>query len=574
MTGSLAVRWLTLLFGLPLAVSARADVRVTAYPYVRQDGSSDAVITTCSNVVSGGTDAGGRRQQNEPSVAIDPNDPDLVVVSANDYCTGPSFGDAWQGVYVSRDGGHVFRDSLLPGYPGDTSSPGKASPLFGVDTAAGDPILGWDYRGRLFAGGIAFNRTAMIGQGGKTQTNGVMYVSTWMRNPTSALGISYQRTVIVGPGTPSVDFEGRVNDKPSLAVDSWQSVYGTSPYAGNVYAAWTLYPGAGQNQVLFSRSTDHGITFSRPIILSKSVPNAQGSTIAVASNGDVYVFWRQFAGVAAGVNDAIVFVKSTDGGGHFTDPATVREIVGYDRADIYATGGPARDCGSGPYLCLSGFTFHRAATFPMATADVRANVFVTWEEVTPVTDNGDTYHPDGQAQVVLSRSSNGGMSWSDPFKVDPQPKGHQFWPKIASDGMLLVIAYYDSRRDPAYLPTLPPGNTPVGTSSGPSLDTFLTLSTDGGLTWNVGSLISTESQQPEYEMFGDRQSPFHGDYLGIDVAAGRFFSAWTDNRNVIPGVDPREAPDGFDVFQCRDPTTGPDTCPNAGGLDQNIYGGP
>lgn len=53
--------------------------------------------------------------------------------------------------------------------------------------------------------------------------------------------------------------------------------------------------------------------------------------------------------------------------------------------------------------------------------------------------------------------------------------------------------------------------------------------------------------------------------------------AWTDNRFVVPGEDPRESgdPDGFDVEQCRflvDDVWGPDRCPNAGGLDQNIYG--
>jgi hypothetical protein len=47
--------------------------------------------------------------------------------------------------------------------------------------------------------------------------------------------------------------------------------------------------------------------------------------------------------------------------------------------------------------------------------------------------------------------------------------------------------------------------------------------------------------------------------------------------DVVPGPDPREAfNDGFDVLQCRAAlpggTFGPDTCANAGGLNQNIYG--
>jgi hypothetical protein len=57
--------------------------------------------------------------------------------------------------------------------------------------------------------------------------------------------------------------------------------------------------------------------------------------------------------------------------------------------------------------------------------------------------------------------------------------------------------------------------------------------------------------------------------------------AWTDQRDTVPGTDPRytngDGTDGFDVFQTRacsgtPPTCGADTTPNAGGLDQNIYG--
>ena len=47
----------------------------------------------------------------------------------------------------------------------------------------------------------------------------------------------------------------------------------------------------------------------------------------------------------------------------------------------------------------------------------------------------------------------------------------------------------------------------------------------------------------------------------------------TDHRDVVPGADIREAPqDGFDVLQCRAAEDELDTCPNAGGLNQNIYG--
>jgi hypothetical protein len=74
-------------------------------------------------------------------------------------------------------------------------------------------------------------------------------------------------------------------------------------------------------------------------------------------------------------------------------------------------------------------------------------------------------------------------------------------------------------------------------------------------------------------MFGDRDVPFHGDYLWIDANGGTAFGVWADNRDVRPGSDSRESSfDGFDVWQCRPTPESPDLCPNAGGLNQNIYG--
>jgi hypothetical protein len=101
-------------------------------------------------------------------------------------------------------------------------------------------------------------------------------------------------------------------------------------------------------------------------------------------------------------------------------------------------------------------------------------------------------------------------------------------------------------------------------------------------------------------MFGSRDVPFQGDYNWVAIAdtnggaAGGLeaYVTWTDNRDVIPGDDPRETEqDGFDVDQCLidlgevaepgdfngprsrfdAPFTG-NNCGNSGGVDQNIYG--
>jgi hypothetical protein len=274
-------------------------------------------------------------------------------------------------------------------------------------------------------------------------------------------------------------------------------------------------------------------------------------------------------------------VKSTDGGRSFTRAQVIQTIVPHDRNDQYLDGGYARFCGVfDPFLCQSGFVFHRTFTFiPQATVDAAGTVYVSWEQVAPGADNGDTYHPDGQSQVVVVKSSDGGTTWSEPVRVDPQPVGHQFFPDLTYDQVTgsLVLIYYDSRADPSYSVNRPPGNradgtsacgTPIGSQVCDVLNTYVATSPDG-VHW-LPQKISSVGQQPEYPVAG---IPFLGDYISVDAVAGTAYGVWTDNRDVIPGDGPRgHIVNGFGVLQCRPDPAGPDQCWNAGGRNQNIYG--
>ena len=126
-------------------------------------------------------------------MAIDPTDPDVVVAGWNDYCM-TDLAAGWMGLGFSTDGGQTWANSALPGYPLDDSTEGSRSPLKGR-TDSGDPLVAFDNDGRLFVGGIAFNRV-------KPQL-GSVFVSTYGPNPgpagaTGQLPKDYLRTVIVG----------------------------------------------------------------------------------------------------------------------------------------------------------------------------------------------------------------------------------------------------------------------------------------------------------------------------------------------------------------------------------------
>lgn len=609
---------------LAFAAPAVADVQITGHAYVRHDGGTDATIASCSDKTPGVL-AGGNRQANEPAAAVDPSNGDHMTAGANDYCPVPTTTDAWAGFYYSSNGGGSWTNSLLPGYPTDTSAEGQASPLHGFVTAAGDPVQAWDNQGHLYYGGIAFNRAH--------PQNGSIWVARY-NWPLVATAPDYEYTTIVSRGTPGF---GHFEDKVQLEVDKGAD----SPHAGNVYLCWARFTGSPANNFVYlARSSDGGKSF-RVQKVSEGVHGSQFCDIAVTRNGTVFVAWRQFAFFAdrgQRQTDAVAWVKSTDGGKSFTKPAIATEFLAWDPSDHFGSpaaagqalyeaclradatvgnciAGPeprqsARNCGDGPLVCQSGYVFFRANTQVRIAADPTAAgnpaaAYVVYDGSVPgsATATGTTYGTAGtgvgtQASVYFIKTENGGASWSTPERIDAQAVGHQFFPDIDADDGMLHAVWQDSRNDCASGPdggdfrtvpianawtaANPPGGVNCSTDApddpgASGVDAAYGTSSDGGGSWTT-SLVSDARTMPQYEQFGDRDLPFFGDYNYIDAADGSVLMNWTDQRDTVAGTDPRypvDGMDGFDVLQCRAASNGGfsgDTCPNQGGLDQNIYG--
>lgn len=508
--------------------------------YVRYDGGTDSTMQACST---------GRRTQNEPSVAVDPTNPNVVVAGANDYCAEitSGVGGTWVGYYRSVNGGQDWTDSLVPGYPADQSSAGLSSPVKGVCGVAGDPTQAFDGVGTLYYGFICFNRSK--------PGNGGIYVARYDDH-----GASYAGTTLIEPGTPSVF--GLFQDKINLVVDQSN---------GNVYVAWARYSGANVSDViLFSRSTDGGQTFSRPARIANGPGELQFTDQAVGPDGAVYVTYRSYAKQNAQAN-AIWIVRSTDGGRSFGAPRLVSRIDPFDSTDY----GPDT-CGDGPFICDSGLTYARFSSQSAVAAD-DDGVHVVWS----------ARNDAGQAKI-FAKSSPDGDSWSGPAEqLDPVETGHQFFPDVTSAGGKLTAIFQDSRSDSAYDPELPPGNTASGQNSGDVLQAFTATSTDGGQSWSE-SLESAAGSNPNWEVRGLVRSPFFGDYNYAGGVGASSHVVWTDTRDLVPGTDPRGTakPGGVDTFdgfqECAwDPDdinavtysapTIDNPCLSQGALDQNIY---
>ncbi len=547
--------------------SPGANVRVTvdngangAYQSADQlagGAYTDNVLQRC------GTD---QRMQNEPTLAIDPRDVSVWSSGSNDYCTVPTAGDAWAGFYRSSNAGASWTDSLLPGYSGDTSAQGTSSPLHqfvaGGAIAAGDPMMSWDGQGDLFYMGNNFNRGTENGASGLTKDNtGDIWVATYApANPSdhSTDGSKYVRTVILAKNTFGL---GSFNDKTDLTVD---------PKSGNIYAAWSDFHGlTGCNEILFSRSTDHGATFSPPVKISSGICGNQGPSIAIGPSGQVDIGWEANTGgalaAAPGAANGAAFVSSSDFGTTFTKARIAVKYPPFVFEQFSGNG--ARECGDGPFACPTGFTFPRSdlAGPYLATDNAHGTVVMAFQSALS----------SGQGQIKFSVSTDGGTNWSAPQLLAPAATGHQFMPWLVASNDRVSAIWYDSQGDTDYAPTRAPCNIATGQTSA-CLNVRYAQSSDGGKTWGQSIQVTDTPTNLNYEQFGGRLVPFFGDYITVAAQGDTIGAVWTDQRNTVGAPDASGDNDGADV--AGDPETG-GTCTSSftdcfdgtGGLDQNIY---
>ncbi len=584
---------------------------VSAYTIGEGLPYTDATLDECSQ---------SRGRQNEPAVAVDPRNTNVILGSSNDYCgvynqgaAAGAVGPIWLGYYRSENSGESFISSLVPGYP-DDQSPYRA--LSQARTAsAGDPVIAWDAQGRAFVGSESSDDPA-----GSLKTFGDVFVARFVNNdgPTGdpqSDGKRYRGTTVVARGSSAPFLLGKFNDKTTIEADHNSD----GRCDNNVYFAYSRFTGnRGGVGIYFSRSTNHGTTFTHPYKVSQTISDVQFPDIAVTGNSNLYLVFRSFASGRGPEGDSVYYVKSTNCGATFSRPKLLENFIPSDaqdesspeaaprqtRADDPASGhkdaaeaGTARDCGDFADACTSGYTFFRRDTQPRATADqfdaAHPNVFyVVYDATKPGTETatGTTYGTDGagtagQAAIFLSRVNGATGGKRPPKIIDDEATGHQIFPDISADnpdagsrGTMHVI-WWDSRNDSCYDVTRPIGNCSDLTTV-PSLDAWGATSTDFGAHW-TSSRISDVTTNPNYEQFDNRAVPFAGDYLYVSSVNDFSYGVWTDWRDTVQGVDPREDPEDedattADVHQCRTQDTSGawsgDLCPHDGGIDQNIYG--
>ncbi|MCA1832492.1 MAG: hypothetical protein ABR600_05990 [Actinomycetota bacterium] len=466
---------------IPEGLSQRADRRLgldralnvpltASVTQEAADGSDVAAAPPASN------------PRNEPSVAVSPLDPNLVVSSSNDY-NGSGVN---AGAYYSTDGGRTFKGGTFMARAPSTD-------------VAGDPALAYDSQGHLYFSYLDTNQNFALGKGGmfveRSEDGGV----TW---PTKATKFAANSN-----GAAGCIFQ----DKEYITVDQTpeQKPDGTTAPRDWLFASWTEYHLGGSacdgytgSPVYATRSVDGGKTFSAPVMISPSITDkTMGSIPKVAPDGTLYVAYDSTrpdmtkvcptyavtsGGATAGqsaVEDMVV-ARSTDGGQTFA------------RSTAFAGACDAA------YPTMFGGTY-RQNSIPTFDIDPKNGALVVaWP-------NDDVYGQDIHTRI----STDGGQTWSDGGTLGFAGDVLQFpWLAFGPDGTL----YMD------YLKQGPGGTfTPM-----------LVTSTNDGRTWSTAVQLSSATSVGDDPAF---EGQFDGDYLALAVGSDRVAHAvWTDIRSPYP----------------------------------------
>ena len=207
----------------------------------------------------------------------------------------------------------------------------------------------------------------------------------------------------------------------------------------NMYIIWSDYS-FGAAEIYFTKSTDNGVTFSTPIALGTSF-GAAGETRLSAYGDNVYVLWVGSAnGVTAG---AVLFKTSNDGGSTFSNTTS-----------LSSTG-----IASKPEMSISG-----------------NNVYVVWYNSTLT--NGNVIDD----QILFTRSTNNGAHFSSPVNLSNNPNSFSSRPQIDASGKNVYVAWLES--GPNHTLNI--------------ADTYFARSVDAGATFNTPIKLSNNVAANNY----------------------------------------------------------------------------
>ena len=383
----------------------------------------------------------------EPAIAVNPADRrNLVGTWQQDLgFTARSDLIGW-----SRDGGKTWGRSQIPGLTVCTG---------GTADSASDPWISVGPDGTAYFLGIEVNLRGDL----------VNLPSAIVASRSHDGGRTWTRPVTVSGFEP-------VNDTDAITASPTR--------AGHAYAAWANWDHTFNFQfpssVKFSRTTDGGATWSRPVAVDLPDPGFVdfAPRLVVLPGGTLMMAYTQ-ADLAAGIG-RLFATRSVDEGRTWLPPV----LVGSQPVQTFV------DPETGNVLPGSGF--------PSAAVAPDGTVYVATERDSSVSSGA----------ITVARSRDGGRTWTSSEVTGVS--AFAFFPSVAVDSHGTVgVSWSDLRNDR-------PGDAAL------TADAWFASSNDQGRTWRQSHLAGPfDMRAPP---FGDNGHQL-GEYQGLAALPGRGFAA-------------------------------------------------
>ncbi|HEY65811.1 MAG TPA: hypothetical protein G4O02_14700 [Caldilineae bacterium] len=467
-------------------------------------------------------DFSGQPLQTEPHIAVNPRDPDHLVLGVIDY-NFPSVS-----AYVSIDGGATWE------------GPKQIRYQRGDRVSGGDPVVAFDRQGNAYFASISIGvEEFTIGP-----AVGFAMVSSIQVAVSEDGGFTWGEPISVARSEASTeeistDPQGRVRGEVRLSFldKPWMTIgpHPEDPEKDVIYVTFTdfvlkykiLYIGEvpvlsapeEETTIRLVRSEDGGVTWSDPIAVSPTVRRVfgevsgpgeagpvvgtkrvvQGSQVAVGPDGTVYVVWLDSTDDETMKGLAELYIaRSEDGGETFEEPQRIAMLLepGFRPRNAYFR--------------------YWASAFPQIATGPDGEVYVVYAALPPdkPTDEGDIY---------FLRSRNKGKEWYRPVRLNQDDTDRlQFFPAIdvGPDGVIHVM-WGDMRDDPVET----------------RYHIYYTRSEDGGKTWGFEApelgLKVGDTRVTDYPSNPNKGFPyglFIGDYFSLAATEEDVYLVWADTR--------------------------------------------